>query len=124
MLLPGFQNIVLLVLRLAVAAVFFAHGISKVKNWKTVPAFMRFIGVCEVLGSIATAFGLLTQVANMGFAIIMLGAMYMKMKKWHVPFTSQQVGWEFELILFAAALTLAFIGAGTISVDSLAGLFP
>jgi len=124
MLLPGYQNIALLVLRLAVAAIFFAHGISKIKNWKTVPNFMRFIGVCEVLGTIAVTFGFLTQMAGFGLAIIMAGAIYMKIRKWHVPFSGQQVGWEFELILFAAALTLALLGAGTISIDAVAGLFP
>ena len=124
-LLEGMQNIGLLVLRLAVAAIFFRHGWAKLKNMKKIGSFMTFIGICETLGSLALIAGFLTELASLGFAVIMLGAIYMKNFKWGVPFSFDKgTGWEFDLLLFAAAILLISSGAGNMSLDAFLGWWP
>lgn len=121
----GWETYGLLLLRLAVASVFWYHGTNKIKSWKSIPGLFKFIGVCETLGSIAMAFGFLTQLAGLGLGIIMLGALYKKMFEWHSPFGSEKgEGIELNLILLAAAIVLVLYGAGTISIDALAGFYP
>jgi putative oxidoreductase len=124
-LLNGFENYGLLLLRLALGAVFIYHGTKKLGNWKSQPGFFRFLGVAETLGSLAMIAGFLTQFAGIGLAIIMAGAIYKKTREWHVPFSADKTtGWEFDMVLFAVALALVALGAGTISVDALAGFYP
>jgi putative oxidoreductase len=124
-LITGFENYGLLVLRLVLGAVFLYHGSHKLSNWKNTPGFFRFLGVAETLGSLAIIAGFLTQLAGIGLAIIMAGAIYKKTREWHVPFSAEQTtGWEFDLILFASAIALVALGAGMISIDALAGFYP
>ncbi|HME87005.1 MAG TPA: DoxX family protein [Candidatus Nanoarchaeia archaeon] len=124
MLWPGFENYGLLALRIAVGTVFFYHGTNKIKKWSSLPGFMRFIGISEVLGSIAVALGFLTQIAGIGLAIIMAGATYKKIKEWNVPYSSDSAGWELDVTLLLIALALVLLGAGTLSIDSMASLWP
>jgi putative oxidoreductase len=119
------QNLGLLVLRIAIAAIFLVHGTNKLKKWKQIPGFFRFLGICETLGGLAVLSGFLTQIASIGLAIIMLGALHHKLFKWHIPFTSEQTtGWEFDLLILAGVLALLIFGAGNISIDALIGWWP
>jgi putative oxidoreductase len=112
----------LLALRLAVAAIFLAHGTSKFGAWKQ-PAkglngMMRLLSLCEPLGAVAIFLGVLTQPAALGLALVMLGAIYFKITKWNIPFSSSEKNaWEFDLLILASCLLLLFTGAGTLSVD-------
>jgi len=125
MILSGYENYGLLALRLAVGAIFFVHGTSKLKNWASIPGFFKFLGTCETLGSLATITGFLTQYASMGFSIIMLGAIYKKTREWKMPFTSDKAtGWELDLLILASAIVLILFGAGLFSIDALAGFWP
>lgn len=120
----GLESYGLLILRLTLAAVFFYHGSKKLVN-KQAPGFMKFIGTCETLGSVAMLVGFLTQFAGIGLAIIMLGAWYKKITEWKIPFSADNTtGWEFDMTLFAIATALALLGAGTISIDAFAGFWP
>ncbi len=124
-LFEGLQSYGLLLLRLAIGSIFLYHGSHKLAAWKKTPNFFRFLGIAETLGGLATIAGFLTQLANIGFAIIMLGALYHKIYKWHIAFSAEQTsGWEFDLILLGAALALATLGAGSFSIDALAGFYP
>ena len=72
------------------------------------------VGGLEFFGGIALVIGLLTRLAALGLAIDMLGAIAL------VHFANGfflPKGYEFVLMLFAAALTLAVGGAGAYSVD-------
>ncbi|HEX9664433.1 MAG TPA: DoxX family protein [Patescibacteria group bacterium] len=119
----------LLALRLAVGAIFLAHGLSKRKMWKMRPSEqmpagmlnqMKLLSIIEPLGGLAVLLGLFTQLGALALGIVMLGAIYMKKIKWQVPFTaSDKMGWEFDLILLTACLLLLLMGAGGISLDSL-----
>ena len=120
----GLESYALLILRLALFAVFFYHGTKKLTN-KQAPNFMKFIGVCETLGSVAMLAGFLTQFAGIGLAIIMAGAFYKKLTEWKIPFSAENTtGYELDISLFAIAVALALLGAGTISIDALAGFWP
>ncbi len=120
----GLESYGLLILRLALAAVFFYHGTKKLTN-KQIPGFMKFIGTCETLGSIAMITGFLTQIAGIGLSIIMLGALYKKKTEWKIPFSSDSTtGWELDMTLLAVAVALALLGAGAISIDAMAGFWP
>lgn len=117
------SDFVLLALRLLIAVVFFVHGSRKLRNWTGIPPFMRFIGTCEVLGSISMLSGFLVQISAIGLAIIMLGAMHKKIFVWKVAFFAEKgTGWEYDLTLFVILASLVIFGAGVYSVDSLVGL--
>ena len=114
----------LLALRLALAAVFAAHGWMKVSKWKSIPAPFRFLGLLEVIGAFLVILGFLTHLSSIVFVIIMLGAMYHKIVKWKTPFMGEKgTGWELDLIILAAALVLIAIGPGNVSFDALWGFF-
>jgi putative oxidoreductase len=120
MILGGMPDIGLLILRLALAWVFIYHGAKKLPN--KMGGFMAFIGVCEVLGGLAVLFGVLTEWAALGLAILMLGATYKKMTEWKTPFTAMdKTGWEFDMVLFAAAICLVLTGPGKYALGPMLG---
>jgi putative oxidoreductase len=106
----------LLVLRLALAAIFLYHAKAKIGG--AMGGFMRFIGICECAGGLAMLFGFLTQLAAIGIGIIMIGAMWKKLTEWHVPFWSQSnTGWEFDMLILAVCVALLVMGGGPMAVD-------
>ncbi len=121
LLLNGFGDLGLLVLRIALGIVFLMHGIPKLKmkgSW-------LLLGIAETSGGLAIVFGFLTQLAALGLAIVMLGAIYMKISKWKVPFTAKdKLGWEYDWALLGIALALVFLGAGYFSLDAMFSFWP
>lgn len=122
--LHQYGNWGLLALRLVVGIIFLVHGSMKRGMWKTQPsstmpqsmlAKMRILSIAEPLGAIAMILGLLTQLAALGFIIIMLGAIAAK-RGWGKTFTGDG-GWEFDFSLLGSAVALFFIGGGAISLD-------
>jgi putative oxidoreductase len=117
----------LLILRLALGVIFLVHGVPKFKNPAGVagaigmPAwFGTVIALFETLGGASVLLGLLTPLGALLIAVIMIGAIYNKSMKWNIPFSKQGImGWEFDLILLAAAIVLMSLGAGVISVDAM-----
>jgi putative oxidoreductase len=112
-------DIALLTLRAGLGATFLASSWPKVKG--NMGGFMTFIGVCELLGAIAVLVGFLTQLASIGLAVIMLGAIYTHIFKWHTGFKGKN-GWEVAFLLLTLAVGLALMGAGQYSVDLALGL--
>ena len=120
----------LTLLRAAVGTIFIAHGAQKlfVYGMSGVAGAFGQLGVpfpevtgpmvalLEFFGGIALLVGLLTRYAALGLAITMIGAMVMV----HAPagFFAPN-GIEFTLLLSAASLAFAIIGAGEYSVDAL-----
>jgi uncharacterized membrane protein YphA (DoxX/SURF4 family) len=86
----------LLALRLGVGITFLVHGSQKRAMWKMQPSaqmpagllsLLRVLSVAEPLGGLATVFGLLTQVAAVGFIVVMLGAIRLKVMQLHKGFS-------------------------------------
>ncbi len=117
----------LLVLRLAVAAVFVAHGCAKlfVMGHAGVTGFFTHLGVplpgvaawsvalLEFGGGLALGAGLFTRALAVLFVGDMLGAIgFAVLPKGFVG------GYELEFLLAAASLTLACGGAGAFSLDA------
>lgn len=117
----------LLVLRLVVAATFLAHGRAKWGMWKQKPSdkmpasmlnIMRLLSICEPLGGAALILGFLTQLAALGLAIIMLGALNLKIRTMKTPYMgTEKAGWEWELLILGGNVALFFAGGGAIALD-------
>lgn len=127
----------LLVVRLGLGVVFFAHGSQKVFGWfggpglagtiksfrglsvppaaATLAAFIEFLGGCAMLT------GLLARPAAVGIIVIMLVAIA-KVHAKHGFFLNLGVpgkgpGYEFNFVLIAVALAILIGGAGVLSID-------
>jgi len=123
--LTQYNDVGLLVLRLAVAIIFIYHAMPKLKNAKGMaqmvgmPAGMiLMLGMVELVASLGLIFGFYVQLAALLLGVVMVGAIGMKMMKWHVPFAAMdKTGWEFDLILLAANIILLVNGGGAIGMQ-------
>ena len=123
--LNQFGDISFLVLRLVIAAIFIYHAMPKLKGAKMMsqamgmPAGMIFmLGGIEFLSSLGMIFGVYVQVAAFLLAMVMIGAIYFKTARWHIPFGAMdKTGWEFDLILLAANIILLVNGGGAIGIQ-------
>jgi len=117
------------ILRVVTGFLFAAHGWQKFNEF-TIPgtqaAFAQMgvpaanlvapvIATLELVGGVALILGVLTRVFAVLLALDMLGALFLV----HAPagiFVAAG-GYELVLILAAAALAVALVGAGRVSVD-------
>lgn len=114
----------LLVLRLAIAAIFIYHALPKLKSSQAMaqgigmaPGMVTGLGVVELVSSLGLIFGIYTQLAALLLGIVMIGAIYFKTQKWHVPFLAMdKTGWEFDFILLAASIAVLLTGGGSIGL--------
>ena len=122
-----FNNIGLLILRVGIAVSFLYHGIDKLKMWNMEPSeempagmlkIIRLLSIVEPLGAVALISGFLTQIASIGFIIIMLGAIDLKTRQMQKKF-GEPGGWELDMILLTGSIALVLTGAGTISLDAI-----
>lgn len=119
-------------LRLALGAVFLAHGLQKVlgsfggkglsvfSSYPPPYSFMRpgwlWMGAAafsELIGGVLLLFGLLTRVAAFFLACTMLVAV----AGVHWPHFFAPAGFEYPLVLLAGCLSLLISGGGALSVD-------
>jgi putative oxidoreductase len=122
----------LLALRLAIGAIFIVHGWPKITGARGMAAAMgggeakpvlvgvfTLQGIVETGGGILMILGVLTQLIALAFAIIMIGAIALKISQWKTGFMAQQTtGWEFDLVLLAGNILLFLTGPGEIAVQS------
>lgn len=120
----------ILVLRLALGAVFIAHGWQKVFVDGLAATTEGFAGMgipfaavlapvaalTELLAGAAIIVGLLTRIAAAGLAVTALVALFLV----HAPngFFMATGGIEFLLVLAAGAIALILTGAGRLSADA------
>ncbi|GAA4282660.1 DoxX family protein [Brevibacterium daeguense] len=117
------------ILRMALGFLFVAHGWQKFTEWTiagTQASFVEMgiplagaaapaVAVLELVGGIALILGILTRPVALLLALTMFGALLLV----HLPagvFVANN-GIELVLILGAAALALALVGPGRVSVD-------
>jgi putative oxidoreductase len=131
------MDIGLLLLRLTVGLTLAAHGGQKLFGWFGGPGLdatgrvleaLGFVpgrrqallaGLVEVGGGLLLVFGLLTPLAaTMVFAVMIVAALSVHVKQ---GFFITNGGYEYTLMLGVAGLSLAFTGAGAISIDARVG---
>lgn len=132
------MNLALLVLRLVVGVTFVAHGSQKLLGAfgghgmdATAHSFEQIglrpgrpnawvAALAEVVGGLLIALGLVTTVA----AAAVMGVMFVAALKIHLPhgFFATDGGYEFPLVMTAAAFSLAGVGAGAWSLDDAFGI--
>lgn len=128
------------VIRIALGAIFFAHGAQKVLGWfggyglKATAGYLTSVGlplpiafaVCffEFLGGIGLLFGFLTRLAALAVITVMVGAIAKVHAKnglfinWELT-PGKGHGFEANLAYIAMALACVIAGGGALSVDSL-----
>lgn len=122
--LLDYQFLAPTLLRLMLAAVFIAHGFPKLRDLGVTAGFLEslgfrpakfwatVLGCTEFFGGILLLVGLFTQVAAALIAFVMLIAI-LKVKRAQ-GFVG---GYEFELALFAIAVSLMLTGPGAYALD-------
>jgi uncharacterized membrane protein YphA (DoxX/SURF4 family) len=119
-----YQDIALLVLRIAVAAVFLVHGLGKLRaldgasaGLAMPKALVMMLAIVEVSSAALLLVGVFVSCAAIAQMLIMIGATYYKIAKWKLPFMAMQAtGWELDMVLFAAAFALMAFGGGVYSI--------
>ena len=120
--LTQYNDIGLLLLRIAIAIIFLYHSLPKLSKSKAMSAMMGMpagmifmLGMIEAVASLGLVFGVYTQLSALILAIVMVGAIGMKMMKLGVPFAAMdKIGWEFDFILFFASVAILLGGGGSI----------
>jgi putative oxidoreductase len=135
------SDFALLLVRLILAVVFFAHGAQKVLGWFGGPGLHGFViglsrggmppatgyvvALGELLGSVALLFGFLTRLAAAGLALEMLGAVLLIHRSFgffmNWSGTKKGEGFEYPLTLAVVLLALVIAGSGDYSLDSSRG---
>jgi putative oxidoreductase len=132
------DDVVGLVLRLALGIVIFPHGAQKMLGWFGGPGFAGTLGMfeqvfglpavvtflvilAEFLGSLGLILGFLTRVAAVGVGLDMLGAVWLVHR--HVGFfmnwtgAQQGEGFEYHILALGIVVALLLAGGGRASVD-------
>jgi len=112
-------------LRIALGAIFLAHGWPKIKDLRTTAANFNGMGfrpgalwgtviaLLEFFGGIALVLGAFTQIVTVFFIVEFATILIWKISKRN-PFVG---GWEFDLLILAAILVLLLNGGGSYSLD-------
>ena len=121
----AYQLLTLFILRVILGLIFIGHGYSKLfKSFGATSTFFKSInlkpakawvwGICitELLSGILMLLGFLTQIAAILILIVIVGALVkVKIKERFLG------GYEFDLLILAAALVILFSGAGIFAID-------
>ena len=117
-------------IRASIGAIFLVHSLKKFDpSWQEwlvgigLPPEMQLpIALAEFIGGVFLIVGVLTRITGVVFSVILLGAIFHI--RWEKGFFVSQGGWEFDLIMLAAALSIIAIGAGKISIAYLIKRLP
>ncbi len=134
-------SIALLLLRIALGVVFFAHGAQKLLGWfgghgprgtleyytraVGLPFFLAYPGIpLEFVAALAVEFGFLTRLAALVFLVMMLVAVLRvhRTTGFFMNWGSEQgrgEGFEYSLTLAVVSLSLLIAGGGSFSIDAL-----
>jgi len=128
--MPDTFNVALLILRLAVGAVFLAHGIKHLRNrdktmdWTESIGFSSpsiqwfFMSFAEIGVGASLLLGLFTSFGAAGLIALMAVAFWTVHRKAGFWITARpDEGWEYVMILAVAAWALALLGPGEWAID-------
>lgn len=125
--LEALSDFSLLFLRVSLGALFLYHGIKKLHYWKLHHndqlsvgwlALWRTLSLIEVIGGVAVILGLFGKIAALFMCLIMICALYFKIRIWKKHFSGEG-GWELDLVILSAAFALFIMGTGRFSFDLL-----
>lgn len=124
-----FNDITHFGLRLAVGVIFIVHGTGKfgpgfvgfLSNIGLPPEMQIPIALAETVSGILLIIGVLSRISSSLLSIIMLGAIFHV--KGAASLTGER-GFEIDLLLLAASLTIITMGPGRISISHLAKKIP
>lgn len=129
--LGRYSDAALFILRLALGIIFIVHGWPKLKNIKQTAEGFTMMGfkpgalwgtiaaIGETFGGVAIIIGFLAPLAGLFFSIEMIVTTIWKMAKKNKLIG----GFELDMLLFAAALLIATMGGGLLSLDAYLGIF-
>ena len=117
-------------IRASIGAIFIVHSIKKFDpSWQEwlagigiPPELQMPIALAEFIGGIMLISGVLTRITGIIFSIILLGAIFHI--RWENGFFVSQGGWEWDLIMLAAVLSIIAVGPGRISISSVVKRIP
>ena len=117
-------------IRASIGVIFLVHSIKKFDpSWQEwlvgigLPPEMQLpIALAEFIGGVLLIVGVLTRITGVIFSVILLGAIFHI--RWEKGFFVSQGGWEFDLMILAASLSVIAVGAGKISIAYLIKKLP
>jgi putative oxidoreductase len=131
---PELVDVAALLLRLSLAAMFFAHAWLKVRVF-TIPGTVRYfqsLGVpgalayftiaAEVGGALLLLFGIGTRWVALALVPLMLGTIFLEHGKNGWLFTNKGGGWEYPAFWIVGLLVLAALGDGAAAIGPMIGL--
>jgi putative oxidoreductase len=134
------MNVGLLLLRVVVGLVMAGHGAQKLfgwfgghgvpgttgfvqsLGWRPARAFALLLGAAEFLGGLGLAFGFATPFAAAAVTAVLANAAWVVHRRNGLWNTAG--GYEYPLVLIAAAVSLAWTGPGVYSLDHVLGWGP
>ena len=117
-------------IRASIGVIFIVHSLKKFDpNWQEwlvgigVPPEMQLpIALAEFIGGILLVVGVLTRITGVIFSIILLGAIFHI--RWENGFFVSQGGWEWDLVMLAAVLSIIATGPGRVSIANVVKRIP
>jgi putative oxidoreductase len=104
---------------------FGGHGPSGTASWfdslamPAPKALATFVGLCELLGGLLFAVGLLTPLAALAISAVALGAIA---HHWPNGVWVSRNGFEYPLVLLAIAAAVGLAGPGSYALDAIYGI--
>ena len=117
-------------IRASLGAIFIVHSLKKFdpgwQEWLASiglpPELQLPIALAEFVGGILLIAGVLTRITGVIFSVILLGAIFHI--RWEKGFFVSQGGWEWDLMMLAATLSIIAVGPGRISVSRIVKRIP
>jgi len=116
--------------RAAIGTIFLVHSLKKFdpsfQEWVIsigLPPEMQIpLALAEFIGGIMLIVGVLTRITGAIFSIILLGAIFHI--RWEKGFFISEGGWEWDLVMLAAVLSIIVAGPGRVSISHLVKRIP
>ncbi len=117
-------------IRAALGSIFLVHSLKKFDpSWQDwliqigLPPEMQLpIALAEFIGGIMLLVGVLTRITASIFSVIVLGAIFHI--RWENGFFVSEGGWEWDLVMLAALLSIIVAGPGRVSISHLVKRIP